>query len=489
MSRLYRRPKAGELAGTLRRAPFTSVERRAPTLLVATAQPHGTKLPWPATVFLVSLIVPSIVEVGPLSIAAYRAILMIALVPCVVTWLRGGAGRINAADIGVSLFCLWAWVSVAVNHGFSAAVEPGGILLVETLGAYLLARCYVRDAESFRNMTNLMVKLILLLFPFAVYEWITGSKPILSAFGFFSRTVEITMMEPRLGFWRVQGPFAHSIMFGLFCGSMIALAHFVEGSGWRRLLAPLVAGAAVLSMSSATIATVFLQGALISWNSFLRAYENRWKLLQLLIFAGYLVVEFGSNQTPIQFYISKFTLDRQTGWFRLWIWEYGSASVLNHPLFGIGFGDWVRPNWMAPDSVDNFWLLTAMRYGLPALIFILGSFFWIVFKVAYEKTGDEISREYRVAYLICMTTFFVGGTTVHLWAAPYAWFLYLMGSGVWFFGNGNRDSVAATQSDESARRALEEPLWTRGSATAGARRRHVAQPSRSSRRRHLAPRN
>ena len=76
-----------------------------------------------------------------------------------------------------------------------------------------------------------MAKVIALLFPFAVYEWITGNKPILSAFSAVFPTVEITMMEPRLGFWRVQGPFPHSIVFGVFCGSIFALTLLVAGTG------------------------------------------------------------------------------------------------------------------------------------------------------------------------------------------------------------------------------------------------------------------
>ena len=67
------------------------------------------------------------------------------------------------------------------------------------------------------------------------------------------------------------------------------------------------------------------------------------EVLWCLGFLAYLVIKFGSNQTPVQFYISRFTFNAQTGWYRLAIWEYGSASVLNHPLFGIGFADWTRP--------------------------------------------------------------------------------------------------------------------------------------------------
>lgn len=450
MSKLYLRPKAGGRAGTLPRAPFARAERKTPRLLDPATQPQGTRLPWPVATFLVSLIIPWIVPVGPLSLAPYRAVLMVALLPCLVMWLSGRAGRIRPADIGLILFCLWAWISIAVNHGLSAATEPGGILFVETIGAYLLARCYIRDADDFRNVTNLMVKFILLLFPFAVYEWITGSKPILSAFGAIFPTVEITLNEPRWGFRRVQGPFIHPIMFGLFCGSLFALTHFVADDGRttasRRWLTAVVAGSVVLSMSSAPIAGLVLQVAMISWNWLLRQYESRWKILWGLLLAGYVVVELGSNQTPIQFYIHYFTFDKETGWFRLYIWEFGSASVRNHPLFGIGFNDWVRPKWMVPDSVDNFWLLTAMRHGMPALSLMLGSYLWIVIKVASKKIRDERLQNYRIAYLICMITFFIGATTVHLWTAAYVWFLFLMGSGVWFFDTETGDSAAARAS-------------------------------------------
>src|SRR4051812_170533 len=112
------------------------------------------------------------------------------------------------------------------------------------------------------------------------------------------------------------------------------------------------------------------------------------------------------------------------------IWEYGSASVLNNPLFGVGFGDWARASWM-PSSVDMFWLLNAMRFGLPAGLLMLSAFFMLFLAVSFRKGLDDRLNACRTAYLIVMASFFVVGWTVHFWGEAYNWFLFLLGSGAW----------------------------------------------------------
>jgi hypothetical protein len=389
------------------------------------------KLPLPLSLFLLSLILPWIVSVGPLNLSAYRIVLLIMMLPCLVGWVRGHAGRIRAEDGCILLYCLWGIASLVNAHGLGGALEPGGSLFVETMGAYLLARCCIRDADSFRAMARLLVFLVFLLLPFAVYEWTTGNKPLLSMHGEIFPTVEATKMA-RLGFWRVQGPFAHPILFGAICSSTLALAYMVLGTAplQRFLSAGAVFFAATTSMSSAPMASLALQIFLIAWNGAFRAYAIRWKFLLGIFLLSYLFVEFGSNQGAIKFYISYFTFDKETGWFRILIWDYGSTSVLNHPLLGVGLGYWARPIWM-PESVDNFWLLTGMRYGLPALGLLVGACALVVAGVARNGTNDGLQR-YRTAYLICLITYFIVGTTVHFWSASYVWFFFILGSGAWF---------------------------------------------------------
>ncbi len=421
------------------------------------------KLPLPVSLFLVSLIIPWMIPLGPIIMPIYRLVLAVLLLPCVLMWLNGKAGRIRIPDIGLLLFCLWAGLSLVIAHGVGAAIQPAGVLLVETLGAYLLARCYVRDAATFRSLILFMAKLIIVLLPFAVYEWLTGSKPILAAFSMVFPTVDVTTMTPRLGFWRVQGPFSHSILFGLFCGSIVAMTHLVLGYGKsaasRWLLTITVAGVAVLSMSSAPIAGILVQIALTAWALVLKAYPRKWAVLASLALAAFLVVKFGSNQTPIQFYISHFTFDQQTGWYRIWIWNYGSASVLNHPWLGIGFADWVRPSWMASDSIDNFWLITAMRHGIPAFILTLASCLWITVAIGLKKGLSQECSIYRTAYLISIVAYFIVGTTVHFWGPPYAWFAFLLGSGTWLLDVKSNEQKPA---DRTTRRHPQQPSGSNG---------------------------
>ena len=184
-------------------------------------------------------------------------------------------------------------------------------------------------------------------------------------------------------------------------------------------------------MSSAPISCLVFQAMLIAYTSLLRRNSSKWTILWSIVLFGVLAAQFGSNQGAVKFFISHFTFDPQTGWYRVAIWDFGSDSVLNHPIFGIGLADWARPRWMASDSVDNFWLLTAMRYGIPALVLLLGSCIFMMVAVTRAKSADRTVEICRVAYLICMISFLFVGTTIHFAHSIYAWFMFALGSGAW----------------------------------------------------------
>lgn len=381
-------------------------------------------------VLLLCIAIPWIVPVGPLNMPTYRFALLVMLVPSLLVWAR--TAEVRAADLCVIGYAAWCAVSLVKAHGMSTALEPAGVVMVETLGAYFIARSFIRTVGQFRATITFAVVLIVVLIPFALVESMTGSKPLLTLFGSIFPTVEPTLMQPRAGFFRVQGPFDHSILFGAFCGSMFALTYLgladTLGPARRVFASAAVAFAALMSLSSAPLGGLILQILLVGWNSVLRSFAFRWKLLWTLVLTAYLVVEFGSNQTPVAFYISKFTFDGSTGWYRLLIWEFGSASVADHPLFGIGLGDWARPRWMASDSVDNFWLLTAMRFGLPALFLLAASIVAVLVGVMRHRPSDEELERLRLAYLICLSSFIFVGCTVHFWGGVYVWFMLLLGS-------------------------------------------------------------
>jgi O-antigen ligase len=416
---------------------------------------------WPVVIFLIGLAVPWIIPLGPLNLSVYRLVLLAFLLPCLWNWVRGTSGRIRPPDIALFFYSIWAGIALFAAHNVSDAVQSSGIFFIETMGAYLLARCFIRNADDFRRMVLVMTMVVIALSPFAVYEWITGSKPILWALSTIFPTVEITTMTPRWGFWRVQGPFSHSIEFGLFCTSILVMTHLVLGRdrsvASRWLLSGSVAGTAFLSMSSAPLTCLVFQVMLIGYNSLLCRYRSRWTIVWSIAFIGLLVVQFGSNQSAIKFFISHFTFDPQTGWYRIAIWDYGSASVLNHPFLGIGLGDWQRPRWMPSDSVDNFWLLTAMRYGIPSAILLFGSCIWMTLAIVRAKSADSSIEICRLAYLMCMTTFMFVGVTIHFAHAVYAWFMFILGSGAWLLEVNQPKAARAIQNNPLTTRRLLSP--------------------------------
>jgi hypothetical protein len=283
-------------------------------------------------------------------------------------------------------------------------------------------------------MIRLLFWIVAALFPFAVLEAFSSSNVLLEFFSIFFPTHELTFNVPRWGLRRVQSVFEHPILFGVSCGATLALVHLVLGekqSSTRRWAASaLVLLTASLSLSSGPMTALTAQVFLIFWNRALRTNEMRWRLLWALFFAIYVLISLVSNQTVPEFLMTHFSFDQQSAHYRVLIWNFGSESALNHPFFGVGFGRWDRPEWM-PGSIDMFWLYHAVLFGLPAGILLLLSFLLTVISVSFRKGLAPKMVQYRTAFLIVMTSYFLVGWTVHFWNATYVLFLFLLGSGAW----------------------------------------------------------
>ena len=407
---------------------------------------------WPAapvTVLLISLVVPLVLSVGPLAVSAFRLVLLALAVPCLASWLSGKAGRIRAVDILVALFCLWSALAIAMVHGPAEAVEPGGMLFLETFVAYLVARCYVRTYGDMVATARVLFTLVAAFLPLALWETFTGQKLTLQLFRAVMPTIADTSTEIRWGLSRVQGPFEHPILFGVFCGSVAALTYLVLGQETGRVRRQVTTAAVVLtsmcSLSSGPWVAILAQLALLGWHGLLGPIEARWRILWVLGGLTYVVLELVSDQSVPQI-LTRYAFDPWTAFYRLLIFEYGWASVMGHPLFGTGFGEWPRPSWM-PTSIDMFWLLPAVRHGLPTAMLMLLAFFTAFLGVSLKPYRDERLLSCRTAYLITMTSFFLAGWTVHFWMATYVLFMFLLGSGMWLL-----DSDGGAITDARSRR-------------------------------------
>jgi hypothetical protein len=308
-------------------------------------------------------------------------------------------------------------------------------LWVETLGAYLLGRCYIRTPEAFHAAVRLLFWLAIIMLPFAVYEAVTGEAIIITLFSKIGATYPDHWMEPRMNLDRVQGPFPHPIHFGVFVLSLIGVSYYVLGYNrpwisriWR---VAIVALTGAFSLSSGPLVSATSQLNMILWDGVMKSFRRRWYILLGLAVVGYVVIDMISNRTPFHVLASYLAFSAETAYGRIDIWHWGTKNIFDNPVFGIGLNDWERA-WYMTASVDMFWIVGGMRYGIPVWILWIVLFFSIFLSVVYHPILDERLRWYRTGFLVTIFGVFMVGWTVDFWTNTYVFVIFLMAAGVWF---------------------------------------------------------
>ncbi len=394
-------------------------------------------VPLAVAVFFVAMMLPTAVSVnlGGLRLSAYRVVLIVMFLPMLVQLLSGQKGRIHLFDMLVFAHCGWAVLALINWGGLAQGIESGGIYVVEFAGAYLLGRLYIRSYADFAAVARAYVALVVATLVFTVPESLTGIHILHDGISGAVGGPMAPFIEPRMGLERTFGPFDHPILYGVFSASAFSLAYFVVAA--RRLMnfagMAQVAGvglATFMSASGGPYVVLVMQGFVGAWERALGKVKGRWAALFTLFGLTYLAIDLFSTKTPFHVFVNYFTFSKQSAYNRILIFEYGTAEVARHPVFGIGLGDWERPVWMS-DSMDNFWLVTAVRYGVPALLLLLGLLLGLVYAAGQRKNLPPEWRRARHAWAFTLFGITVAAATVHLWNALFVLFMFLIGAGAW----------------------------------------------------------
>lgn len=417
----------------------------------AAVRRQGQKVSSLIAIFFLLLALPFFFFLGSVRLSPYRLVLIVTFLPCLISWVSGSLGRIRSPDILIFLAATWSAIVLVHLHGVEAALQPGGIFFIETLGAFLFARRYVRDIFAFRRMVQCLVLMVSFLLPFAVYENVTGSPILIELFGQIFPVPISPPKEPRWGFDRARATFEHPILFGVVCSSAFALSYYVLGMT-RRLVGVLASGivtvAVFSSLSAGALVSLAVQVILILWDKITTSMAKRWLILTTLAVVSYAIVESVSNRSAFQVFISFLTFNADQSYMRIHIWNYGTESVMRHPVFGVGLNEWEHPSWMA-GSIDNFWLSNAVSYGIPGVLLIIGSFVSVCFGLGRLSNLSTQISQCRKGIIITLCGLAVAICTVHLWNASYVLLMFLLGSGMWMLED--RNGVAAAT--EGAKRS------------------------------------
>ncbi len=401
---------------------------------------ESVRLPLAVVLYFLMIALPIQFNLGPVFMTGVRAVLLVTTIPLALRLFSGQLGRVLAADVLLLAYSVWSVATLFVTTP-SEAISYGGSYVLEVFGSYLLARNFIRTPEQFRAMCWGLFTVLIFSLPFAIYETQTGLAPIPILIakmpGFFSHgNYYSALAGRRLGLERAQVIFAHPIHYGFFCASLISLAFVgfkgLMGTFRRLLLSALVCVGVICSVSSGAILPMILQFGLIFWAWVFNPVRARWIILSSLIVFFYVVVDIVSNRTAIEVFLEYGTLSSETAYARKLIFGWGMENVWKHPFLGIGLNEWERPSWWPPASMDNFWLIAAVRYGLPGFFLLIIPYLMMVGGVIRRDFGnDGVIWQFRRAWVFTQVGIILTLCTVDVWVTPLSFVFFMLGTGVW----------------------------------------------------------
>jgi len=393
-------------------------------------------VPWPVLLLIASFLAPTELSLylAGLRLPPHRIALLV-FVP-VALWRLATAReiRVRAFDVLLPVYAVWTVVVYMIHGGCAEGLQYGGSIALESFGAFLVARAYVTSLELFQATVRALVLAVGAVFLIALPETISGVHYVHDILRDLTGYVHPIGHEVRLGLTRAYGTFDHPIHLGTFCAGTLAMIWYADLS-WRAWLGRLglVSGATVLGLSSAPILCLGLQGLFIGWDRVTRGLPFRLMLTLGGIAIVYVLLSMVMTRSPVSFFATGFTLDSSTGYYRLLIWQHGFENVVANPWIGIGLADWERPSWMASATVDAYWLVTAMRSGIPAFLMLL-AFVLLVVRAAIRRRRVSPSRAERQAalgWLIAFTALSLVACTVHYWNVLHSYYFFVLGLAGW----------------------------------------------------------
>jgi hypothetical protein len=428
-------------------------ERRSPPRVDQAGRSSLAK--WGVAIFMLSLVLPIVIFVGPLRLSPYRIVLLLLAIPLGLQWVSGRFGPIRVTDILILFYGGWGALALLANPGASNTIQAAGIQIVEAFGAYLVGRAFIRNREDFSYFVTWFFWIVVVMIPFVGLEAVTGhrllSEVLRGSFAVYGHSQE----EIRWGMSRAQGPFEHPILFGVFCSAGFALSYYVRSQKRSAVVGYLSAGAfacaTFFSLSLGAFVSIMAQAGFIAYDKTTTFLKHRWSLLVLGTASLYVLIDSLSNRTPITIFISLASFNSYASWVRIVQWRAGTAVVLEHPILGIGLG--TDPPLWTGIGVDDFWLMNAMRYGLPGLLALAAAVLSLFLALGRRTLDDPLEAACRKGFLVSLAGLCVALGTVHAWNAVFAFLMFFLGSSVWMLEAGEPAVAAAPRA--RAKRELE----------------------------------
>lgn len=395
-------------------AEFEETAARLPTslklILLAVFLPEGTSF-----------------FIAGLRLTVTRVILIV-LTPIVFARLgrkiSAGRYRFVASDLFVPLAAFWMFLGPAVSYDLQDSLTHSGPVVLEYLIGYMATRFLLSDngqATAFSGFLCIVISVVCLD---GILDTISGhyiTREVVHQITGYDKIWHVSD-ESRFGLLRAAGPLEHPILLGFTAGIgfLISIAVRIK---WRIFCVVGSAIGVVICFSSAPELCVILGIGLLAFDRLAARLPRRW----LLIWAALAVVVaalFSVTDSPFGHLFSILTIDPQTAYFRLYIWNTVGPAILQYPFFSV-----LDSTYDYAGSIDSLWLVLALSYGVPCGVLTALSMFGAC-SLPISGPGARLTKSDSrlgavLSILICLIALI--GFTVHLWGSVWVLVGLLLG--------------------------------------------------------------
>jgi hypothetical protein len=444
-------------------ASYRSSRPSRPNLLVA-----GRRHAFAAWLALIGLIIPAAevtFNVGGVKFTVGRFGIMLLFLPALMTLFQKSR-RFVVSDVVVCATAGWmvaAGILASGSDSFSSAAAES----IEFAGGYFVARAYFFGPLALQTFMKVLKILALTSIVLAIADSVSARLIVHDIVASLSGASAISA-QYRGGMVRAASTFDHAILFGAFsCLVGTILLHSEQDARKRIFYVSVCFLGCILSWSSSSLIAFTIVLAAYTYNRVMHRNKSRWVIFWSIT-GALLLVFFVASNNPIGWIISHLTLEPESGFFRLMIWDAVFTKVNESWFFGFGFN--LFNSWILDTTVDSIWLVFALRFGVPAvaLLFLSNVSSFLPVRGAWRNRKDDpfggsatdkymsdMSMAFTTVLVMCM---FIG-LTVHFW--NYMWIFWGICLGVraslreWSFAGEHVEQLAAV------RRPMPTPLRER----------------------------
>ena len=403
-----------------------------------------------AILFVLSIFIPVEFHVllGTLRLEAYRIVLALTLVYAFIN-LRQILDNADLVDILLFIFVILASTSLIYNHGLKDGIESSGILIIEILGAFYLARFFITTPKNYYQINILFVTILALLLVFSLYEAFAKHRILHEWAKLITGNDSLdyrlyTHYYIRMGIMRTTNLFAHPILYGTIGAiffPFIVLLTIYKFKLSNALKAIAIFIGMITTLSSAPLLSVAFQGMTAVLTKFWHGGKRFWLGFGFLALSGMILINALSNRGFFAILISYLTFNPVTGYYRLLQWEYSMDDITDNPLFGIGLNDWSRPDWMN-SSIDSFWLLMTLQHGIIASFLLLFLCLYAVFHMLNKLHKYHRSNRWMIeSWILAFMSLILIGFTVDYFGKLQPLFFFTLGSIAWAENQSKINSI------------------------------------------------